>query len=142
MSAIRIDKECILYLVQAAQSNQVGTKNLQHFYYNYKGLKKIGYDHGFSRIATLLDIENAKSIFSRYSDFSRLSDFSSPKWSVFDPLQVIKSIDFFCYQSCEHEGFYDSEAYSFLKSLKNKAIDSLPGYDDKVWGIPPKGGKS
>ena len=54
------------------------------------------------------------------------------------PVAVLKLIDCYCYQSCEHPGWHTSEARLFCQALKNVTIGTLPGYDDAPWGWPPE----
>ena len=52
-----------------------------------------------------------------------------------DALQVLNAIHCYEYQSCEHLGWYESEARAFCAALKDLAICKLPGYSEKRWGI-------
>ena len=49
------------------------------------------------------------------------------------PVETLKLCDCFVYQSCEDEGWSDSEAAAFVVALKEYAIRALPGYDDAAW---------
>ena len=53
-----------------------------------------------------------------------------------DPAQVLKSCDCLEYQSCEHDGWEDSQAHAFLVSLRGSTWRHVPGYDDAEWGAP------
>lgn len=49
------------------------------------------------------------------------------------PVEALKLINCYEYQSCEHPEWEDSEAYLFCESLKSSMIGMLPGYDDAPW---------
>ncbi len=57
-------------------------------------------------------------------------------WLHMDPVQVIKSCHCYCYQSCEHPGWHESEAKAFVDALESAAVHSLKGYDAAEWGAP------
>jgi hypothetical protein len=61
---------------------------------------------------------------------------SQAVWPEIDPVQVIKACDCYEYQSCEHDGWADSEACRFITSLRKGAAHALPGYDGADWGAP------
>lgn len=64
-----------------------------------------------------------------------------------DPVVLLKSLQCYEYQSCEHEkrsrgkdgkfraAWERSEARAFCEQLRAYAINNLPGYDDAPWGI-------
>lgn len=52
------------------------------------------------------------------------------------PVEALKAIDCYIYQSCEHDGWEASLAHSFCLTLQSRLIGMLPGYDDAPWGIP------
>jgi hypothetical protein len=51
------------------------------------------------------------------------------------PVEVLKLISCFEYQSCEHPDWDESEAYAFCEALRHRMIDMLPGYDAAPWGL-------
>lgn len=52
------------------------------------------------------------------------------------PVQVLKSIRCYEYQSCEHPGWEASEAYANVQRIKNATICALPGFEAAIWGAP------
>lgn len=54
---------------------------------------------------------------------------------VLSPVQVIKACDCFDYQSCEVEEYKDTEAANIINAIRDRAISSLPGYEDAEWEI-------
>lgn len=103
-----------------------------------------------AEVGMMLLLENIKSVSFRYprdkssatlpgpvggeaisrSDFARVAHFSP------EPVQVLKSVSCLRYQSCEHPEWETSEAYAFLESLEQSAINALPGYEEAAWGAP------
>jgi hypothetical protein len=93
-------------------------------------------------LATMLHQENVRSIAARYPDsfreFVRGAEFSytdirrAPKLS---PVEMLKAIQCFEYQSCEHDEWESSNAARFLRHAQAAAIAKLPGYDTAPWGI-------
>jgi hypothetical protein len=55
--------------------------------------------------------------------------------SKIDPVQVLKAIDCYEYQSCEHPQWLESESRVFCQSLRARAINRLPGYDEAAWEV-------
>jgi len=59
-------------------------------------------------------------------------------YSAPSPVETLKLIACYEYQSCEHPGWHGSEAQKFCKALRHSTIGTLPGYDDAPWGWPPE----
>ena len=51
------------------------------------------------------------------------------------PVQVIKACNCYNYQSCETPDWPETEAYAIMRALRERAINSLPGYKDAKWSI-------
>ena len=56
--------------------------------------------------------------------------------SAFDPVQVLKAISCYEYQSCETEDWETSEAHEVCGVLRSVAISCLPGWEAAAWGPP------
>jgi hypothetical protein len=154
MSAYIVDRNHILYLVQAALSRRLSRHGGSAFRW-FCGENKSGellagdYDRA-ADVANLLWRENIASVSGRYPNESSAtlpgpinenfviepSDFA--RCVEIDPIQVLKSCDCFEYQSCEHDGWRDSEAKAFIDSLRNHAWHALPGYENAAWGAPER----
>ncbi len=52
-----------------------------------------------------------------------------------NPVQLIKAIQCYQYQSCEHSGWETSKAKEITDSLLRSALRHLPGYNDAKWSI-------
>ncbi len=158
MSAYIVDRDHIVYLVEAGVHRGI-TRNISLYWTGTKGgtpdIKRLRYgDYDrMAEIASTLWRENVRSVSYRYpgegadtlpgpvgEDYEiTTDDFGTLRagWS-FEPVQVLKAIDCYIYQSCEHPEFYDSEAYDYCRALRSAAIHALPGYDDASWGAPKK----
>lgn len=53
-------------------------------------------------------------------------------WPVVSALKLLKCFE---YQSSDHDGWDTSQAKRFCEHLKDRLIDSLPGYDEAPWGV-------
>ena len=51
------------------------------------------------------------------------------------PVAILKAINCYEYQACEHDGWKSSLAQAFCQTLTAYTINSLPGYDEAPWGI-------
>ena len=99
-------------------------------------------------VGAMLAAENRRSVDHRY-DENELEDFytfthypeSGERGSAgrprLDPVQVLKAISCYEYQSCEHPEWEQSEAHDFCRVLRHAAVNALPGYDDAAWEVPP-----
>lgn len=87
-----------------------------------------------NQIGQLLWNENYRSVNSRYHDKDLTPVYSFKKEEV-DPVITLKLIVCYEYQSCEHPGWYDSEARQFCSALKSATINAIPGYVSAPWGI-------
>jgi hypothetical protein len=93
--------------------------------------------------------ENHRSVNHRYGEDTESSAYSAPTAEVvLDPVAVVKAIDCFVYQSCEHPGWDASRAADYCTRLRAAALAGLSlqsgdpadrgypiGYDDAPWGI-------
>jgi len=85
--------------------------------------------------ATLL-AENRRSVNHRYDEdeWEAPYTFTEIRGRI-SPMAVLKAIDCYEYQSCEHPGWKASEAWSFCQVLRSRMIGALPGYSDAAWEI-------
>lgn len=59
----------------------------------------------------------------------------TPPSAPLPPVVVLKNLDCYEYQSCEHDGWTASEARKFCDRLRDHVIKLLPGYEAAPWGI-------
>ena len=50
------------------------------------------------------------------------------------PVEILKVIDCYEYQSCEHPEWETSEAKAYCQVLRSHMISCLPGYEEAPWG--------
>jgi hypothetical protein len=77
---------------------------------------------------------NVESVNYRYNDNEPLLDYSFESHDV-PPVWVLKAIDCYEYQSCEHDGWKGSDASLFAEALRRHVVGMLPGYENAPWGI-------
>jgi hypothetical protein len=102
-----------------------------------------------SQLGQILVDENVASVCARYPDDNPdLGELPGPTDAYYmgpyvytDPgyvlssVEVFKALDCFAYQACEHDGWRSSEAFAFCESLREAAIEALPGYEDAPWSF-------
>lgn len=156
MSCYICDRHHINYLVNAAMSKGICYHQLFSFWSEKKNELIIVTEKNATAIGQMLWDENIKSVAHRYNynsddfynDGSRKRPLPGPidedyvfrykliHGLTYIPVEVLKAIDCYNYQSCEHNTYRKSDAYHFMDSLRSLAIDNLPGYDEANWGAP------
>lgn len=90
------------------------------------------------RIGQMLVRENRLSVNHRYreSEVEAIYTYERPviRGRV-DPVVILKAIDCYEYQSCEHPGWKCSEAHAFCRALRHRMICHLSGYEEAPWEI-------
>lgn len=92
-------------------------------------------------VGRMLLFENRRSVAHRYdSDFEIEADpYEYRRYQApFGPVDVLKALDCFEYQACEHPTWPKSEAFAFIEALRSRAIHALPGYEDAAWEVEPE----
>ena len=85
--------------------------------------------------ATLL-AENRRSVNHRYDEEEIEEPYVFTEYAgSFKPAAILKALDCYEYQSCEHPGWEASEAHSFCEALRSRMIHQLPGYADAPWEV-------
>ena len=146
MSAYIVSKSHINALVQAGLRSGMRARFTWYTRDEDGNLTRMELRHdNADAVGQMLLDENIKSVSSRYpSDrLSELpgrtnSEYLMPfEWKPFvkqpTPLEAIKLIRCYEYQSCEHTEWDTSEAKQFCDCLKDWLISDLPGYDDAPW---------
>ena len=84
-------------------------------------------------VGAMLTAENTRSVNHRYAedDWEEAYVFDSRMRyrRPLEPVVVLKALDCYEYQTCEHPGWPTSEAKRFCDSLRDRMIHLLPGYD-------------
>lgn len=120
MSAYVVDLNHIAYLVQAA---------------------KLPDSQAEQQAGQMLWNENVKSVRYRYPTHqigAEVYPATTPRFSRFDPVQVIKACECYAHQSCEPPEWEESDAYAFVEGLIRDVCACLPGYDKAIWGAPKR----
>lgn len=149
MSAYIVDRAHIRFLVEAA--SRVGAHTRSFFSWYYKGERgelRPGDCDRASGLGALLWRENLASVSYRYrgeqeeslpgpgNDGPRNGYTHALSINTIKPIDVLKALDCYEYQSCEHPEWNDSEAKAVCTALRHAAISNLPGYDAAPWGAP------
>lgn len=99
-----------------------------------------------NRLGRMLWTENLRSVQARYPD-TDLREFCSledpereiRRYTYFRPgphrpaVEILKAIDSYEYQSCEHAGWKESATRSLCDWLRRSLISYLPGYHEAPW---------
>lgn len=85
---------------------------------------------------------NLTSLMDRYRDSLTFDEMEAPsrytykRWTgPMSPVQTIKAVTCFQYQSNEYDGWKDSLAKSLTDLLTSEAISALPGYEAAAWEV-------
>jgi hypothetical protein len=149
MSAFIVGEEHIRYLVNAGLSRVIRKGYGLNWYLDGVRVGTLdGGDNSDDLTGQMLWDENFKSVNHRYNNGDDLPGplglgRTAPKYKhrldfdrkSIDPVQVLKAIKCYEYQSCEHEGWEKSSANAFCEALRFAAIAALLGYDDAQWEV-------
>ena len=148
MSASLVDHHVVRYLLESAMGAPNGWAGINRTFtwYHHREHHELN-DANASAIGQMLLDENVQSYSDRYSDhiptlpqnpLDQLETYQHIRIRPFqwDPVQTIKSLDYYDYQSCEHTTWQDSKAKAFVDNLRSAAWHNLPGYDEAFWGAP------
>jgi len=50
-------------------------------------------------------------------------------------VRVLKAVQGYTYQSCEHPGWPESQAARWMEELTSAMISALPGYEEAAWTL-------
>jgi hypothetical protein len=138
MSAFIVSNDHIDYLVSAALTyGRGGYVKYGDVYISSQNANETG--------ARLIS-ENTNSVQYRYPD-EPINALPGPIATVYaidykyrpflhvTPVQTLKALSCYEYQSCEHPGWETSSAKRFCDQLRNAAIRALSGYDDAQYEI-------
>ena len=144
MSAFIVKRELISYLLDAAMTlGNYGDNTFHYFHQNQ--WQKLTSDNATEVGQKLWDacITNVSQLYPN-TELPELPGTTEetfvythePKVRQVDPVQVLKSVQHYTYQSDNTSDWDESEAASFVSALTTMAIMKLPGYDTAVWGVP------
>ncbi|MFZ2152075.1 MAG: hypothetical protein WAV09_03145 [Minisyncoccia bacterium] len=140
MSAFRLSALHIATMVDAALLHRMGS-----FHTVASGFTQrhtVSYENR-EEICAMLERENILSLEDRYgkdresaTNYTAVFPRHPSKALNLSPVALLKAINCYEYQSCEHEGWRTSPAAAFCEALKGTLIHKLPGYDSAdTWGL-------
>jgi hypothetical protein len=140
MSAFVVNKEHINAMIHAGLARRYRPMTWYH-----EGVRHELTNETANIVGQMLLDECVKSVCYRYGD-SEMTDLPgriNAEWLIpFEyrftykrptPVEALKLIDCYEYQSCEHPEWEGSLAQAFCRSLRGNTIDRLPGYDEAPW---------
>jgi hypothetical protein len=90
---------------------------------------------GFRRLGQTLWEENHKSVNYRYSECTSVPAYQLRTTEAsLDPIVVLKAVACYEYQTCEHEGWYDSRARDLMDQLHAAILERNPDLGERVNG--------
>lgn len=88
------------------------------------------------RVGAMLLAENQRSVNHRYAEDDIEIPYEFKETWALKPIEVLKALDCFEYQSCEHQEWHASEAKTFCEALRRRAIHMMVDYDDAAgWDL-------
>ncbi len=140
MSAFVVSKSHINAMIHAGLAVQYRPLTWYH-----NGKAHILSNDTSNAVGQMLLDECVKSVCHRYDD-SKITNLPGPtnaEWLIpFEyhftykrptPIQALKLISCYEYQSCEHPEWKESEAHAFCETLRHCTIERLTGYEDATW---------
>ena len=91
-----------------------------------------------SKIGQMLIAQNYRSYNYRYEEHSEPEAFEITGQDLmyvnrFTPVELLKALASYSYQSCETDDWEETEAYKLVEIIRYSAINALPGYDEAEW---------
>lgn len=129
MSAYVVSNKTIQGMLQAVHlERHTGDR------YYWNGEMKMMAGH-LDKIGQKLIDENYRSVNYRYQTESKPHKYIHGKENIIrlSAVEIIKLCNGYRYQACETDDWEDTEAYEIWDTLREAAIDALPGYSDAAW---------
>ncbi|WP_280437505.1 hypothetical protein [Nocardia carnea] len=83
----------------------------------------------YRALGQLLWDENVRSVDHRYRESHPRDRYVlHTTEGDLDPVAVLKAVDCYVYQSCEHPGWEDSDAHTWMTRLREAIYTATPGY--------------
>ncbi len=87
-------------------------------------------------VGAMLWNENQLSVNHRYDEEDAEEPYTYDRFNrPLSPVQILKAISCYEYQTCERPEWEASEARAFCRALRSETIHKLPGYDEAAWEI-------
>jgi len=88
------------------------------------------------QVGAMLVAENRRSVNYRYSERKKPEVYTHRSSSARTPVEILKAISCYEYQSCETPDWKQSEAAAFCEMLRVLMVHQLPGMDEAdTWPI-------
>lgn len=137
MSAFQLSANHIATMVDAALLHRMNS------FYTFRDGHPMRHDvthDNREKICAMLAEENAKSLRARYGNAHGAAIAVFPRHPSkalnLSPVAILKAIQSYGYQSCEHDEWRGSDAFAFCEALTDTLIHRLKGYDEaETWAI-------
>ena len=88
------------------------------------------------QVGAMLWAENYRSVNHRYAEDNQPQAYGYTRCRRrLSAVALLKAVNCYEYQSCEHPGWKRSQAYAFCQALRSALIRELPGYEQAPWHI-------
>lgn len=133
MSAWIVDEEHVRVLVWAGKRFASPGHNLSWYYRkNWHYLTP----ETAPAVGEMLMRTNIASVNFRYDENTPVRyHHRAPRRTTWSVGEILKAVNCYEYQSCEHDGWNRSQAKAFCAALKEHLIREVPGYEAAPWGI-------
>lgn len=128
MSAFTVSEKHIQSIMMYAKTSEITS-----YYYGGESRMIAGRE---KELGQLLWDANYHSVNSLYDIKETAPKYHVP-FRTFEtfPVQIIKACNCLDYQSCEFDEWKTSEAYALLQTIREEAIQNIPGYNKADWEI-------
>ena len=128
MSSFVLDRDHISGMLQATQYTRDGA----YVYFDGEG-DSIRQGDDLNVPGQILSDENYRQVNGRYDREDKAPKFFVVPVKRLEPVQIIKLVDCWRYQSCDLDDYKDTHAWAIATALRDAAISGLPGYDEADW---------
>ena len=137
MSAYVVDDKVIHALLTWAQRPQWSAPAC-YYHPGYRLEDKHTFYDNLDMIGQILVNQNYRSVNHRYNDMEIPPEYHWERYplSKLSAVQVIKACDCYAYQACEVDDWETTEAHKIIDTIRERAIDELPGMEEAEWGVP------
>lgn len=136
MSAFVCNNQHINAMLQAAKFNQALPSPPSYYWEENGKAERRPIRPSDQRVGQILVDQNFASVNHRYQNTETPYLFNPlPFQKRYSMAQVLKACNCYIYQACENPEWEASEAHAIVKSLKHRAVNLLPGYDEAMWEV-------
>lgn len=132
MSAFVMGKEAFA-AIMSARHFKSHYNDVAAYRYNDEGVYIEG--NNVQVVGQKLVDQNLRSVNERYGDSEEPFIYDDTTTRDYTPVEVIRLIHSYRYQSCETDDWESTEAHAIIKALLHRAEKALPGYDAAPWDL-------